>query len=132
MLSPMLEKQILPMLPTSITSTTYGPLIVKIAAGAGLWYAAKSTLGRSSSAVVAIALGAAIMADIATTFMPSLGMTAYRRAGVHAWRPAGLGLVRSGMVSRGLRNPFGASTAVRTGVGPYAATSGGEVFAPPF
>ena len=136
-ISPMLEKQILPLLPTSITGTSYGPLLVKIAAGAGLWYAAKSTLGRSSSDVVAIALGAAIMADAAATFMPSLvSLSAYRPAGVRAYVPAGgLRLVRSGVVSggrRGLRDTNGAASAVRAGISPMALSASGEVFAPPF
>lgn len=136
--SPMLEKQILPLLPTSLSSSTYAPLLVKIAAGAGLWYAAKSTLGRSSSDVVAIALGAAIVADAASIFMPSLvsgSVSAYRPAGVRAFVPRGLSLVRSGMVSggrRGLRDPYGAASAVRAGVSPMALSSSGDVFSPPF
>lgn len=135
-ISPMLEKQILPLLPTSITGTSYGPLLVKIAAGAGIWYAAKSTLGRASSDVVAIALGAAIMAEAASTFIPSLtSLSAYRPAGVRAFVPRGLALVRSGVVSggrRGLRDPNGAASAVRAGISPMALSSSGDIFAPPF
>lgn len=138
LISPLLEKQILSLLPTSITGQSYGPILVKTAAGAGIWYIAKATMGRQASDVVAIALGASIIADIATTYMPSL-------TGVGFFQPSGVRLYQT---NRGLRAFTRSGQIVRTrvrglgyeGDGSHGRPSnlvragGGanEVFEPPF
>lgn len=138
-ISPLVEKQLLGLLPTSITGQSYGPILVKTAAGAGLWYVAKATMGRQASDVVAIALGAAIIADIATTYMPSItGMGFFRPdPGIRYYQDArGLrAFTRSGQIVRARVRGLGyegggshgrASNLVRAGGG------ANEVFEPPF
>jgi len=133
-ISPMIEKQLLPLLPISITSTSYGRWAVKLGAALATWYAAKAAFGRRSADVVAIALGSTLVADAVQEFMPTLGLTAYAPAGMRAYSRGGLrgnlGLVMPGQVTRrgmGLYGNLGPNSLTRMG----ALTNTG-VFAPPF
>jgi len=141
-LSPMLEKHIMPFLPSSIGGTTYGRWAVKLGAAIGTWYLAKAAFGARSGEVVAIALGATLLADAAQEFLPNLTGTtaAYLPQGMQAYVPGrGLGLVMPGAVSfpRGQItrwNPSPFDTGIAPGVSP-GITMGGDreaVFAPPF
>lgn len=135
-LSPMLEKHIMPLLPSSVGGTTYGRWAVKLGAALGTWYLAKAAFGARSGEVVAIALGATLLADAAQEFLPNFtGTTAayLPQNGLNAYARGGLGLVMPGQISRQYRGggfPLAIAPGVMTG-----ATFGGEreaVFAPPF
>lgn len=131
-LAPILEKQIMPLLPATVSGTSYGRWAVKLGAALGTWYVAKAAFGRRSADVVAIALGSNLIADAVDEFFPVLtaGFGAYSPRGMRAYsRPLlngrGLGMVTSGQVSRGMHGT-GASRFVSVGAGTP------DVFRPPF
>lgn len=70
--SPFVEKQILGLLPSSISGTTYGLWGVKIASAVATGYAAKKVLGEKAGNLALVALGANLIADAVTQFAPSL------------------------------------------------------------
>lgn len=130
-IAPMIEKQLLPLLPSSLSGTTTGRWAVKLGSALGTFYLAKVALGRRAGEVVAIALGSSLIADVVQEFAPELtrGVRAYP-SGVRAYSPNNrLGLVMPGQVSRGLRQ-MGPAPGVRMGPGAMAAQS--AIFAPPF
>ena len=131
--SPMIEKQLLPLLPATVSGTVYGRWAVKLGAALGTWYVTKATLGRRSSDVVAIALGSTLIADAVDEFFPTLtgavraytparNLSAYTRRGMGSF-----GYVMPGQITRGLRG-LGPNPNVRIGAGPGSDT----VFNPPF
>ena len=129
-ISPMIEKQLMPMLPASVAGTVYGRWAVKLGSALGTWYLAKSLMGRRSSDVVAIALGSMIVADAVDEFAPTLtgGLSAYTRGGLRAYSPVGqrrgLGLVMPGQMTRGMQGVL----APRNRIG----VRSDPAFAPPF
>lgn len=135
-LSPMLEKHLMPMLPATVSGTTYGRWAVKLGAALGVWYGAKAAFGRRSADVVAIALGSSIIADAIQEFMPTLGLSAYTPVGMRGYVPVSRGLRGLGMVTQG----GGARTSGFRSFGPSTGTTVGAlragapvgVFDPPF
>ncbi len=129
--APMIERQLLPLVPTSLSGTTTGRWAVKLGAALATWYVAKMALGRRSSDVVAIALGSSIVADAVQEFAPGVttlaGVGAYTRGGLRAYpRSNRLGLVTPGQ---------SAARAIGPGRGllPFnASMQAHDIFQPPF
>lgn len=84
--APFLEKQLMSVLPASITGTKYGRYGVKIATAALVGYGLKRSLGGNAANLALIALGANIVADIATDMVPQLVP-----AGQGMYLPRGMG-----------------------------------------
>lgn len=126
--APMIEKNLLPLLPASLSGSKYGKWVVRGGSALATWYLAKMAFGRRSADVVAIALGSSLIADAVQEFIPSLtgGVAAYsRRPNLSAYPGGarrGLGLVMPGQMNRVL----GAGNFNRR-VG-----AGSDVFASPF
>ncbi len=131
-LAPMLEKQLMPMLPASVTSTQYGRWAVRLGSAIGTWYLAKAAFGRRSADVVAIALGSSLIADAVQEFFPTLGLGAYAPVGLGAYPRRGLGLVTSGQNARGgLRGMRGLGPSANFNLG-VTRQQPDAVFLPPF
>lgn len=126
-IAPMIEKNLMPMLPASLAGSRTGRWAVRAGSALATWYLAKMAFGRRSADVVAIALGSSLLADAVQEFVPSLtgGVSAYTRGGLRAYPGGmrrGLGLVTPGMNARRL-GPGRASLSVARNT---------DVFAPPF
>lgn len=96
---PYIEKQLLGLLPTSMTGTTYGLWAVKIGTAVATGYAAKMLLGNEASRLAYIALGANLVADAVAQFAPSLmpatTASGYYTAGMYVAGPSAGGGFRS-------------------------------------
>lgn len=125
--APMIEKNLMPMLPASLAGSRMGRWAVRAGSALATWYLAKMAFGRRSADVVAIALGSSLLADAVQEFIPGItgGVSAYTRGGLRAYPGGmrrGLGLVTPGMNARRL-GAGRASMSIATGT---------DVFAPPF
>ena len=124
--APILEKNLMPLLPATVAGTRMGRWAVRTGSALATWYLAKMAFGRRSADVVAIALGSSLLADAVQEFVPGItGVAAYTRGGLRAYPGGmrrGLGLVTPGMNARRL-GPGRASMSIATGT---------DVFAPPF
>jgi hypothetical protein len=97
-IAPFIEKQLLGLLPTSMTGTTGGLWAVKIGTAVATGYAAKMLLGQDASRLAFIALGANLVADAVAQFAPSLmpaPAAGYYTAGLYVPGPSAGGGFRS-------------------------------------
>lgn len=75
--APFVEKQVMGMLPASLSGTKSGRWIVKIGSAAIIGMGAKKFLGRQAGNLALVALGANIIADAVSEFAPQLSMGYY-------------------------------------------------------
>lgn len=107
-LAPVLEKNIQALLPASMQGTRTGRWLVKVGSAGAVWFGADMVFGRKTSSLIALVLGANLLADATQEFVPSLVpqttmLDAYVRpaAGMRAYTGRrGLGRVMPGPIAR--------------------------------
>lgn len=124
---PFIERQLLGLLPTSISSTTPGRWAVKVGAAVATGYAAKTLLGQEAARLAFIVLGANMLADAVSEFMPATVSGMGYNVGLGAFGnvtqfPGGMGLVTPGMSARGPFTGVQSVAPVRAGQDPFAST----------
>jgi hypothetical protein len=91
--APFIEQQLMRLMPVSFASTTAGRWAGKIGAAVGVGYIAKMAMGQEAARLAYIVLGANIVADAVSEFLPSMGMGYYQGMGMFS---APGGMVTSG------------------------------------
>lgn len=93
-LCPLVEKQLMAILPASMAGTTSGRWAVKVGSVVAIGFGAKKVLGGKFGNLALIALGANIIADavheFAPTLIPGSGVSAYLNGGLGSYSNRGL------------------------------------------
>lgn len=94
--SPFVEKQLLRILPVSMAGTKTGRWAVKVGSAVAIGFAARRFMGSNTARLAMIGLGAQLVADAVTEFMPTFGVGFYPNRAMGAYAGGGYASLRGG------------------------------------
>jgi len=101
--APYIEHQLIKLMPASFAATTAGRWASKVGAAVGVGYVAKLAMGNEAARLAYIVLGANLVADAVSEFMPATsGVSYYQGMGMFS---APGGMVTSGARTSGVIGP---------------------------